>query len=137
MEVLFLAAGATAAATFLYCTIRGVRGGGGEPVRIDPGIGRTPDSAQVYDLEVARKAFLIDSNDEWRERVAMSRENSLAEVLKEVVAVDEGNEGDEAGWIYDPLEMSRHPQMASLPLGLIYDPLKMYHGMRFGPWVSF
>lgn len=91
MEILFLAAGATAAATFLYCIIRGERGGRREPVRIEPGIGRVPDSARIYDLEVARSAarFSAGSNDEWQRHVAWRRENGLAGVLKDLLAEDD------------------------------------------------
>lgn len=76
MDTLFAAAGTTAAAALLFCLVRiRRRRSRPAPARIDPTFRMAPELAWTNPVAVApavvMKPFLLDSTDEWKERVAL------------------------------------------------------------------
>lgn len=129
MDTLFTAAGTAAAATLLFCLVRiRRRRSRPAPARVDPAFRMAPELAWTNPVAVApavaTKPFLLDSTDEWKERVALGygqEKGILAEIWD---ALPEG--GDRDDWLRRHMrnmaENRRYKMMGLVPRHPIYTP---------------
>ena len=96
MDTLFTAAGSATAATLLLCLV-GIRyrRSRREIVRAEPTFSLDATMAHAPGMIVGAKPFLVDSDAEWQERVALGygqEKGILAEIWD---ALPEGDDGDD------------------------------------------